>query len=71
MFWAQMLKLKLLANLALNFLLEIWQIYGYFLLKKCKAFHIFCSKNSNIFENNSDTTVNEFVINELVKPRML
>ena len=36
-----------------------------------KATHIFCSKNNNVFENTLATTVNEFVINELVKLTML
>ena len=36
-----------------------------------KATHIFCSKNINVFENTLAITVNEFVINELVKLTML
>ena len=36
-----------------------------------KATHIFCSKNINVFENTLATTVNEFVINKLVKLTML
>ena len=31
----------------------------------------FCSKNINVFENTLATTVNEFVINKLVKLMML
>ena len=31
----------------------------------------FCSKNINVLENTLATTVNEFVINELVKLTML
>ena len=31
----------------------------------------FCSKNINVFENTLATTVNEFVINKLVKLTML
>ena len=45
-----------------------------FLLKKnviAKATHIFCSKNINVFENTLATTVNEFVINKLIKLTML
>ena len=36
-----------------------------------KAMHIFCSKNTIVFENTLATTVNEVVINELVKLMML
>ena len=36
-----------------------------------KATHIFCSKNINVSENNLAATVNEFVINELIKLIML
>ena len=36
-----------------------------------KAIHIFAAKNVNVFENNLATTVNEFVINKLVKLTIL
>ena len=36
-----------------------------------KATHIFATKNINLFENTLATTVNEFVIKELVKLMML
>ena len=35
------------------------------------ATHIFAAKNINVFENTLATTVNESVINELVKVTML
>ena len=35
------------------------------------ATHFFCSKNINVFENTLATTVNQFVINKLVKLTML
>ena len=37
----------------------------------CKSYTHFCSKNVNVFENTFATTVNRFVINELVKLTML
>ena len=36
-----------------------------------KATHIFAAKNINVFENTLATTVNVFVMNELVKLMML
>ena len=36
-----------------------------------KATYIFFSKNINVFENTLATTINELVINELVKLMML
>ena len=36
-----------------------------------KATHIFAAKQINIFENTLATTVNKFVINELVQLMML
>ena len=36
-----------------------------------KTTHIFAAKNIHVFENTLATTVNEFVINELVKLMML
>ena len=47
-----------------------------FLLKKkkkknCNSYTYFCSKNISVFENTLATTVNEFVIYEFVKLKML
>ena len=39
--------------------------------KKVKNYSHFCSKNTSVFENTLANTVNEFVINELVKVMML
>ena len=36
----------------------------------CKIYSHFCSKNIDVSENTSATTVNEFVINELVTLKM-
>ena len=41
-----------------------------FLLKKCEML-LHCSKNIKVFENTLGTTVNEFVINKLIKLTML
>ena len=38
-----------------------------FCIAHCKSCSHFCRKN-NVFENTLATTVNEFIINELVKP---
>ena len=44
-----------------------------FFAEKCEwlFYSDFCSKHFNVFENTLATTVNEFVINELVKLTML
>ena len=36
-----------------------------------KATHIFAAKNINVFESTLATTVNEFIINRLIKLTML
>ena len=38
---------------------------------QCKSYSYFCSKNINVFEKYPSYTVNEFVINKLVKLTML
>ena len=40
-------------------------------LLHCKSYSHFCNKNINVFEKTLATTDNEFVINKLVKLRML
>ena len=45
-----------------------------FFAKKCEQvlhYTHFCSKNINVFENTLATTVNDFIISELVKLTML
>ena len=62
---------KLLANMILKFsVLKYSKYINSFLLKKVSYLH-FCRKNINVFENTLATTVNEFVINDLVKLTML
>ena len=43
----------------------MWEAFFFFF------FFFFCSKTINVFENTLATTVNEFVINELIKLTML
>ena len=68
---------KLLANVMLKFL--TWNMANELIFfcwknvssKNCKSYLHFCSKIINVFENILATTVNEFVINVLVKLTML
>ena len=69
---------KLLANVTVKFL--SWNMANtliYFAEKyvssflHCKSYSHVCSKNVNVFENILATIVNEFVINKLVKLKIL
>ena len=67
---------KLLANMTLKFL--SWNVSNTLILfaeknvsSFCKSYSHFCSKNINVFENIIATTVNNIVINELIKLTVL
>ena len=54
-------------NMANTLIFFIYKNVGSFCIANCKIYSHFCSENTNVFENTLATTVNEFVIFELVK----
>ena len=59
--------MKLLTKMTLKFL--SWNMANalIFIAEKCEQLTFFAAKNINVFEDTLATTINKFVINELVK----
>ena len=57
-----------MANIDFYLFIYFFNLFFFFSAKKKKKNKIhLCSKNINVFENTFATTVNEFVINKLIK----